>query len=43
MNAAEETIAVDAQLIGAVFAVPVLYLILRFLEDLAGSSGSDPA
>ena len=24
-------------------AVPVLYLILRFLEDLAGSGGSDPA
>ena len=23
--------------------VPVLYLILRFLEDLAGSGGSDPA
>ena len=24
-------------------AVPVLYLILRFLEDLAVSGGSDPA
>jgi hypothetical protein len=28
---------------GGSCTVPVLYLILKFLEDLAGSGGSDPA
>ena len=50
-NGAEAIDALNCQIASSAFAsegamscaVPVLYLILRFLEDLAVSGGSDPA